>query len=455
MPQALPNLPQLPGLDGRTTDARPRPADASRRSEHREMFDRLLDRFSRPDAANDARQESARETAADEPAEPVRDSANEDVADADGEPAEKHAAPPTEKAADATTVALEVVPVVPANVTVVQVQAEPVATTAVPVIQPETAATLATQSAAAAAADLESTGRAMDAAAAMTPAAPAAAPSDEASPQFAAVAELAAARPVKTATATPVGSTATDKKPTLANLAASLEQMPVAEPSAEPKFDPDALSLQNEQAADAAQQRQDIKARNISAHGMAQTPALLTTPEEPAALGGRSDQPVAAFAVDTPRSAAALYHKIAEAARPAGDAPAPAEQLSMRLLHAVADGKRAIQVHLHPAELGSIDVKMQWQGDRLTAQFTVDRPETLQLLQRDLPTLERSLSQAGVNVDSGSLQFSLRQQQDQSRSGGGQGFAPARGAAIERMDARGGDEPLGQIVREGLLSIRV
>jgi hypothetical protein len=60
------------------------------------------------------------------------------------------------------------------------------------------------------------------------------------------------------------------------------------------------------------------------------------------------------------------------------DAPTPGRVRSpIRLLHAVADGKRAIQMHLHPAELGSIDVEdaAVAQGDKLTAQFTrFDRP---------------------------------------------------------------------------------
>jgi flagellar hook-length control protein FliK len=114
-------------------------------------------------------------------------------------------------------------------------------------------------------------------------------------------------------------------------------------------------------------------------------------------------------------------------------------------------------MHLHPAELGAIDVKMQWQGDKLTAQFTVDRPETLEILQREVPALERSLGQAGVNVDSGSLSFSLRQQQGNGQNSGGGAFdAKAAQAAFgDGGEPAGGDEPLGQVIRDGILSIRV
>jgi flagellar hook-length control protein FliK len=176
-----------------------------------------------------------------------------------------------------------------------------------------------------------------------------------------------------------------------------------------------------------------------------------------------AEQPFGALlAVDTPRSAAAQYHKVAETARTAAaaaDTPSPADQVSIRLLHAVAEGKRTIQMHLHPAELGTIDVKMQWQGDRLTAQFQVDRPETLVLLQRDVPALERTLNQAGVNVDSGSLSFSLRQQAGNGQNNGnnGQPFdtSAAGNAFGDSVDLPLGDEPLGQVIRDGILSIRV
>lgn len=455
MPQALPILPQLPGLDGRTAEPRLRPADPARRSEHRELFDRLLDRFSRPDAANHSRQDTPKEAAPEDLADRVADSAGEDVADARGEPAEKDTAPAKERSADAAAPTPDVIVVLPAPATVAQVQAESVAASAAPVVQPEAALSVQDQMQTGAGAAQVASGAAEAATTTLVSSSAAAttvAPVQQVSPGDQAV---PAAVQVDKNTATPVDMAADDKKLALARATVGSATEIAPEQPLGRKFDLDALQARVEPEANLAQQRPDVKAKGAAANGMAQTIAPLTMREESAALNGRSEQPMAAFAADSPRSAAALYHKIAEAARPAAaDAPPPAEQLSMRLPHAVADGKRAIQVHLHPAELGSIDVKMQWQGDRMTAQFLVERPETLQLLQRDMPALERSLNLAGVNVDSGSLQFSLRQQQDQGRSGG-QGFTPSRGAAVERMDARGGDEPLGQILREGVLSIRV
>jgi flagellar hook-length control protein FliK len=238
---------------------------------------------------------------------------------------------------------------------------------------------------------------------------------------------------------------AANRKPTPAGgepvLAAEAEAVDAALPRP-----PAAIAPSTETAGADLQGRQEDMAKG----GPASLPA-----EPPASTVRAAEQPFTLAALDSPRNTAALYHK-AETAR-GGETPSPADQVSIRVLHAAAEGKRAIQMQLHPAELGAIDVKMLWQGDRLTAQFLVDRPETLQLLQRDLPVLERTLNQAGVNVDSGSLSFSLRQQTGQGQGDNGRLFDPAAAQAAfgSGDDPPLGDEPLGQVIRDGVLSIRV
>jgi hypothetical protein len=72
-----------------------------------------------------------------------------------------------------------------------------------------------------------------------------------------------------------------------------------------------------------------------------------------------------------------------------------------------------------------------------------------------VPALERTLNQAGVNVDAGGLSFSLRQQQ--GGNGNGQG-SPTGTRAADGADGTLGDTPdmpLGQVIRDGILSIRV
>ncbi len=63
----------------------------------------------------------------------------------------------------------------------------------------------------------------------------------------------------------------------------------------------------------------------------------------------------------------------------------------------------------------------------MTSHVTVDRPETLTLLQSQQPQLERALEQAGLKTADNGLQFSLRDQSfaGQNNNGGGAQPNPA------------------------------
>ncbi len=155
------------------------------------------------------------------------------------------------------------------------------------------------------------------------------------------------------------------------------------------------------------------------------------------------------------REATTQYQAVADAGsatRGAANASA-ADQVSIRLIQSLHEGRKAVQIHLNPSELGSIDVSMQWQGDRLTAHFVVDRPETLDLLQRDIKILEQSLGDSGFSSDNGGLSFSLRQQmenQGERRPGNGTSSADPQQNADPEPPA---DEP--SAVRDGVLVLRV
>jgi flagellar hook-length control protein FliK len=159
----------------------------------------------------------------------------------------------------------------------------------------------------------------------------------------------------------------------------------------------------------------------------------------------------------SPREVANHYNRVGDAAQRAlsDGTMAPADQVSLRLIHGISEGKRAIQVQLHPAELGSIDVKMHWQGDRLTAQFVVDRPETLDLLQRDARALERALGGAGIDLSDSGLSFSLRDQGGWQQEGRVPSATTTDASSLGELQETAADEPLGQIVRDGIISIRV
>jgi flagellar hook-length control protein FliK len=104
------------------------------------------------------------------------------------------------------------------------------------------------------------------------------------------------------------------------------------------------------------------------------------------------------------------------------------EQVAVHIQRAVREGTGRVSVQLSPAELGRIHVKLEIDEDkRTTATVTVERPSTLELLQRDIKGLERALHSAGLSLDSGDLSFSLGHgseqefAQDLGRSAGSSG----------------------------------
>ncbi|MGH6947747.1 MAG: flagellar hook-length control protein FliK [Kiloniellales bacterium] len=110
----------------------------------------------------------------------------------------------------------------------------------------------------------------------------------------------------------------------------------------------------------------------------------------------------------------------------------PSEQIAVQVQRALGAGSDRISIHLHPAELGRIEVKLDMSGDNtLRVAVSVDKPETLDLLQRDARSLDRALQDAGIKTDSGSLSFDLRQQADNRHLGRHQ---PAQTLAFDSPD---------------------
>jgi flagellar hook-length control protein FliK len=89
-------------------------------------------------------------------------------------------------------------------------------------------------------------------------------------------------------------------------------------------------------------------------------------------------------------------------------------------------GEKKFEIRLDPPDLGRIEVQLSVDGSgRATSHLIVDRADTLDLLRRDAPALERALQSAGLTTGDGALQFSLR---DQSFAGREQ-WAPTTIAA--------------------------
>jgi hypothetical protein len=106
-------------------------------------------------------------------------------------------------------------------------------------------------------------------------------------------------------------------------------------------------------------------------------------------------------------SAANTASQASNAARTMGHTPV-AEQISMQISNAAKEGADKIKVSLHPSELGKVEIKMEVGHDgRVTAVISADKPETLDMLQRDARTLEKALQDAGFDTGSGGLNFGL------------------------------------------------
>ena len=101
------------------------------------------------------------------------------------------------------------------------------------------------------------------------------------------------------------------------------------------------------------------------------------------------------------------------------------------------DGEKHFDIRLDPPDLGRVDVRLSVDNaGRAQAHLSADKQQTLDLLQRDRTTLERSLKDAGLNLSNNGLNFSLKGQERQS-DGGSPGWARSARAVM----AVAGDGP--------------
>jgi flagellar hook-length control protein FliK len=102
----------------------------------------------------------------------------------------------------------------------------------------------------------------------------------------------------------------------------------------------------------------------------------------------------------------------------------PVQGVAVAITVQAQAGNSHFDIRLDPPELGKIEVHLNMHDDgRVTSHLVVDRPETLDLLKRDAPALQRTLQDAGFKTSGNGLQFSLR---DQSGSNQNQYHQPDR-----------------------------
>jgi flagellar hook-length control protein FliK len=143
------------------------------------------------------------------------------------------------------------------------------------------------------------------------------------------------------------------------------------------------------------------------------------------------------FGIFAPGAVAA---NVAAPAAAAPEAAVPLAGLAVAIAGRAQAGASQFDIRLDPPELGRIDVRLDVDGSgQVRTHVTVDRADTLQLLQSQQPQLERALEQAGLKTADNGLQFTLRDQSFAGQNGGtgGQQYTnhPAAPLVIPDIDA--------------------
>jgi flagellar hook-length control protein FliK len=102
---------------------------------------------------------------------------------------------------------------------------------------------------------------------------------------------------------------------------------------------------------------------------------------------------------------------------PSNSLPPSVNTLAVTIAAKSVEGAKQFDIRLDPPELGRVDVRLSVDSTgKAQAHLTVEKPQTLDMLQRDSGSLQRSLKESGVDLSNNGLQFSLKNQQQQSAS---------------------------------------
>ena len=93
------------------------------------------------------------------------------------------------------------------------------------------------------------------------------------------------------------------------------------------------------------------------------------------------------------------------------------EQIKINITKSAIKGVDTIDIQLKPEDLGKIQIRMHIAKDgKLHADIISSRPETMDMLQKDVSGLQKAFNDAGYDTDSRSFNFSF-QKENQTRDG--------------------------------------
>ena len=213
---------------------------------------------------------------------------------------------------------------------------------------------------------------------------------------------------------------------------------PDADSAGAPAERPTAPTAPSQATANAAPAAQGSRPAIVQAPA-AETSIHVQPQAVPVTAGAATAVPPAPAA--TANAAVSVQLQIGHPAHP--DIPA----LAFNIASKAEGGTKHFDIRLDPAELGRVDVRLTVDdAGKAQATLSVEKPRTLELLQKDQPQLERALKDAGLDLSQNGLNFSLKGQQQQQAGGNApsnRGRALAA-RAIAAVDSAASTVSLGQ-----------
>ncbi|MBI5924063.1 MAG: flagellar hook-length control protein FliK [Aquabacterium sp.] len=124
-------------------------------------------------------------------------------------------------------------------------------------------------------------------------------------------------------------------------------------------------------------------------------------------------------------------------------AQALAEKVNMWVSATKADGSMTAELHLNPAEMGPINVKISLDGQTAQVDFAAAALETRKAIEASLSMLSSALSDVGLNMTGGDVSSQTAQQQFSQGSAQAQGGAGRANGAADSGDSESGVDPAG------------
>jgi flagellar hook-length control protein FliK len=166
----------------------------------------------------------------------------------------------------------------------------------------------------------------------------------------------------------------------------------------------------------------------------ASPPSPFTATNLPGGIGVAPGQPVSAVTLPSSIQVVPAGHDTSGAA-----ASPDLNALAIGIAAKSLSGSKQFDISLDPPELGRVDVRLTVDNaGKAQAHLAADKPETLQMLQRDSSSLERALKDSGIQLSNNGLQFSLKGQGGQgngAQSGSGRSQPLALAAAAQTLSS--------------------